>query len=65
MIVHDLADLGTTLIGRAVLTVGATAGLGAALLVLAIVLISGAVTGMWTGAGRRTEQPTPEYDEAA
>ncbi|MFZ3569937.1 hypothetical protein ACOKM5_23305 [Streptomyces sp. BH097] len=33
MIVHDLAALGTTLIGRAVLTVGASAGTAAALLI--------------------------------
>ncbi|MFF3497406.1 hypothetical protein ACFYWS_39445 [Streptomyces sp. NPDC002795] len=38
MIFHDLADLGTTLIGRAVLTAGASAGAATALLYGALAL---------------------------
>ncbi|MEV3857767.1 hypothetical protein AB0J38_26005 [Streptomyces sp. NPDC050095] len=64
MIVHDLATTGPQIITRAILTIAATAGFAATLLVLAIVLISGAITGMWTGAGRRTTEPA-EYEEAA
>lgn len=64
MIVHDLADLGPQLIGRAILVVAVRTGLGAALVVLAVFLITTAVTGAWPGSSRRTKTPV-EYDEAA
>jgi hypothetical protein len=66
VIVHDFADTLPTLIGRAILTIAATTALGAALLVLAVVLITSAVTGAIPTLGRRTaEEPTTEYEEAA
>lgn len=61
MIVHDLADLGTTLIGRAVLTVCATAGAATALLYGDITL----AIHLRGGAGHRPELPAqPERIEA-
>ncbi|MGD6750962.1 hypothetical protein [Streptomyces sp. BH105] len=65
MIVHDLTTLSTTLIGRAVLTVSAYSGLTALLLVLAIYLITAAVTGNVPAIGRRARKPAAKYDEAA
>ncbi|WP_327671871.1 MULTISPECIES: hypothetical protein [unclassified Streptomyces] len=65
MIVHDLADLWPDLITRAVLTVGLQASAVTAVFVLAVVLISGAITGMWTNTGRRAEEPADAYEEAA
>lgn len=65
MIVHDLADLGPQIIGRAILTIAATTGLGAALLVLAVFLVTTAVTGNVPTLRRRRARPAVEYDEAA
>lgn len=58
MIVLDLATLGTTLIGRAVLTVGATAGATTALVVGALALAIHL-------RARARAAPPIEYDEAA
>ena len=61
MILHDLADT-FDVIDRAVLTVGAGAAFVTAVLVLAVILITGAVTGLWTG---QPADETTEYEEAA
>ncbi|MFE1950001.1 hypothetical protein ACFW9D_05965 [Streptomyces sp. NPDC059524] len=64
MIVHDSADVFTTLIGRAAIAVGAQAGLGAALLVGLAVLVTHIITG-----ARATRRNRPaarhNYKEAA
>lgn len=62
MIVHDFAAL-PEIIGRAILTIAATTGLGAALLVAGIWGLTSMATGNWPR--RRTTKPTPEYEEAA
>lgn len=56
--IHDLAALGTTLIGRAVLTVSATAGAATAL------LLGGLALAIHLRARARAAPPV-EYDEAA
>ncbi|MFZ3556444.1 MULTISPECIES: hypothetical protein [unclassified Streptomyces] len=58
MIVHDLATLGTTLIGRAVLTVSATAGIATALLLGGLALAAHL-------RGRARTARAVEYEEAA
>ena len=67
MIFHDLADAFDTLIGRAVLTVGGYAALGAAVFIGAVILFAGMVTGLWTGqpADEHATDETTEYGEAA
>ncbi|WP_394434555.1 hypothetical protein [Streptomyces sp. SGAir0957] len=62
----DFATALPTVIGRAILTVAMTTGLGAVVLVLAVVLLTTAATGAWPARRRRTaEEPAAEYDEAA
>jgi hypothetical protein len=58
VIVHDLADLGATFIGRAVLTVGASAGAAAAL------LLGGLALAAHLRSRTRTARAF-EYEEAA
>lgn len=66
MIILELADALPQIIGRAILTVAAYSGLGAALLVLAIALITSAITGNVPTLGRRpADEPTTKYEEAA
>ncbi|MFI0242561.1 hypothetical protein [Streptomyces sp. NPDC016845] len=66
MIVHDVATALPAAIGHAILTVAMTTGLGAAVLVLAVVLLTTAATGAWPTRRRRpAEEPATAYDEAA
>jgi hypothetical protein len=62
VILRDLADT-FDVIDRAVLTVGAGAAFVTAVLVLAVILIAGAVTGLW--ADQTADEPATEYEEAA
>ncbi|MGY0023722.1 hypothetical protein ACVHNB_32730 [Streptomyces sp. YJ-C3] len=65
MIVHDLATLGPDLIRNAIISAAAITGLGAALLVLGIALITAAVTGNVPVPRRRSKQDAAEYGPAA
>ncbi|MFD6619996.1 hypothetical protein ACFWFB_32665 [Streptomyces albidoflavus] len=63
MIVHDLATALPAAIGRAILTVAATAGATALLLVGITAIATSLITGAWPR--RRADRPTTEYEEAA
>ncbi|MFI0236359.1 hypothetical protein [Streptomyces sp. NPDC016845] len=62
MIVHDFATALSAAIGRAILTVAATAGATALLLAGITAIATSLITGAWP---RRRAQPPVEYDEAA
>jgi hypothetical protein len=62
VIVHDFATALPETIGRAILTVAATAGATALLLVGITAIATSLITGAWP---RRRAQTPVEYDEAA